>query len=110
MTLTQLRYLVAIADAGLNITLAAARDPEEHAADLAPLEQMLGRLTEAIVSALARHGLRFTIDPADAVRALTAIADQSHQQSLVQGQGCSPSFCQRVVALIHELGDVAEEQ
>lgn len=67
------------------LTLAAARDPQEHAADLAPLEQMLGRLTEAIVSALARHGLRFTIDPADAVRALTAIADQSHQQSLVQG-------------------------
>lgn len=66
------------------MTLAAARDPGDHAADLAPLEQMLGRLTDAIVAALAQQGLRFTIDPADAVRVLAAVADQSHQQSLIR--------------------------
>ena len=66
------------------LALAAARDPAEHAAELAPLEQLLQRLTEAIVDALARHGLRFSVDPGDAVRMLAAVADHSHQQSLIR--------------------------
>ncbi len=66
------------------MALAAARDPAEHAAGLAPLEQLLGRLTDAIVAALAQQGLRFTVDPGDAVRMLAAVADHSHQQSLIR--------------------------
>jgi AcrR family transcriptional regulator len=66
------------------LALAAARDPAEHAAELAPLEQLLERLTEAIVAALAQHGLRFSVDPGDAVRMLAAVADHSHQQSLIR--------------------------
>jgi len=66
------------------LALAAARDPAEHAAELAPLEQLLQRLTEAIVAALAQHGLRFSVDPGDAVRMLAAVADHSHQQSLIR--------------------------
>ena len=67
------------------IMLEAARDPEQYAGRVAPLERLFGRVTDAVVEGLAGIGLRFTVDPEDAFRVIVAVAESSHQQALVHG-------------------------
>ena len=68
------------------LSLDAARDPEQFGARLAPLEQLTTRIEEALVDGLASIGLRFAIPPADGVQVLGAIADTSQRDALVRGE------------------------
>lgn len=72
-----------IALIGSEVMLDAARDPERHAARVAPLDRLNRRMTAAVVDGLAGIGLRFTIDPEDAFRVIVAVASSGHQQGLV---------------------------